>query len=448
MLKDYKWKFNTVNQLHIELSTYCNAACPMCPRTVQLSDGSSLPNVRPDLILESISIENFKKWFPPSFIPQIRMWLYCGTHGDPMMNKDILEILKYLCEYENTIFINTNGGMRTPAFWSEVGELFSKDLSYTRQRQITFSMDGLWDTNHLYRRNVPFEKAITNAKAFIDAGGSANWDFLIFKQNEHQIEEAATLAGKLGFKYFVPKKALGFQIMDNSEDVGRLKGKVCRDSEGNIEHIIDPPSMENTNFVGDGNNIKDVLVPTAEPQINAKEIMEGLKTYDNSWKSKEGTYEHMKKTYKLREEEKCTDVVCKSHVSTEGHAGTHMHEVYIDAYGNVFPCCYVGTAYHGKFGTMSGMQLGLTIDNYGLDKVSLKNHTLQEIVDGNYLQTVFEDAWGKPSLEAGALLYCNETCGNKSKIDNIYTHDLDTRPGNKKIQNAVKEQRKQLKILS
>ena len=85
--------------------------------------------------------------------------------------------------------------------------------------------------------------------------------------------------------------------MDNSEDVGRLKGKVCRDSEGNIEHIIDPPSMENTNFVGDGNNIKDVLVPTAEPQINAKEIMEGLKTYDNSWKSKEGTYEHMKKTY-------------------------------------------------------------------------------------------------------------------------------------------------------
>ena len=58
MLKDYKWKFNTVNQLHIELSTYCNAACPMCPRTVQLSDGSSLPNVRPDLILESISIDD------------------------------------------------------------------------------------------------------------------------------------------------------------------------------------------------------------------------------------------------------------------------------------------------------------------------------------------------------------------------------------------------------
>ena len=39
----------------------------------------------------------------------------------------------------------------------------------------------------------------------------------------------------------------------------------------------------------------------------------------------------------LREEEKCTDVVCKSHVSTEGHAGTHMHEVYIDAYGKVIP---------------------------------------------------------------------------------------------------------------
>jgi hypothetical protein len=442
--KDYKWKYSTVNQIHIELSTFCNAACPMCPRTIQLADGSSLPTVRPDLKLESISVENFKKWFPPSFIPQIHLWLFCGTHGDPIMNKDVFEILEYLCEYDNTIFINTNGGMRTPEFWGKVGSLFSKNPSHKKQRQITFSMDGLWDTNHLYRRNVPFEKAINNAKAFINAGGVAVWDYLIFDHNEHQIDEAATLAKKIGFKYFVPKKALGFQNIDNnSEHVGALVGKVCRDSEGNIEYTIDPPSIKNTNFVGERKTLK-VIQPSCEIKVDAPSIVDGLKTYDRSWKSTEEKYQYMINNYELREEEKCTDVVCKSHVASVH--GTEMHEIYIDAYGNIFPCCYVGTSYHGKFETMSGMQLGLTLDNYGLEKTSLKNYSLQEIIESGYLQTVFEDVWGK-THEEGGLLYCNETCGIKSKIDKIYTHELDIRPGNKKIQSAINKKRKELDII-
>jgi hypothetical protein len=434
MLKNYKWNYNTLNQLHVELSTYCNAGCPLCPRTLRLEDGSSLPQARPDLILESITIENFKKWFPPDFMKQVNHWIFCGTHGDPMMNKDVLDIMRYVCEYENTIFINTNGGMRDVEFWSELGIIFSSNSSHKKERQITFSLDGLWDTNHLYRRNIPFTKAIENAKAFIDAGGVASWDFLIFKHNEHQLEDARKLAFELGFKYFVPKKALGFQNVDNNHIEKRhtISGKVCRDKEGKIEYTIEPPSFENVNFVGDIKTLK-VVHPESELKVNISSIIEEMKHKNNSREFIENKYNQTLKNYTLREEEKCTDVVCKSHI------GTDTHEIYIDAYGNVFPCCYVGVAYTGNFLTMSGMQINLSLKNYGVEKVSLKNYSLKEIINNGYLQHTFEDSWGK-TFEEGGLLYCNETCGHKSNIDKIYTHDL-VQLDNKKIQTTIKELR-------
>ena len=56
--------------------------------------------------------------------------------------------------------------------------------------KVIFAIDGLEDTNHLYRVNTNFNKIMENAKAFINAGGIARWDFIAFAHNEHQIEEA------------------------------------------------------------------------------------------------------------------------------------------------------------------------------------------------------------------------------------------------------------------
>ena len=41
-----------------------------------------------------------------------------------------------------------------------------------------------------------------NVDAFIGNGGSAFWEYLVFKHNQHQIEEARLLSKKLGFKKF------------------------------------------------------------------------------------------------------------------------------------------------------------------------------------------------------------------------------------------------------
>ena len=91
------------------------------------------------------------------------------------------------------VVLNTNGGLRNTEFW--------KGMAQTGTRVI-FAIDGLEDTNHLYRRNVKWNKVIENVESFIKAGGKAEWDFLVFKHNQHQILEANRLSKKLGFDEF------------------------------------------------------------------------------------------------------------------------------------------------------------------------------------------------------------------------------------------------------
>jgi hypothetical protein len=44
-----------------------------------------------------------------------------------------------------------------------------------------------------------------NTQAFIDAGGSAHWDMLVYKHNEHQVDACEQLARDMGFKWFRAK---------------------------------------------------------------------------------------------------------------------------------------------------------------------------------------------------------------------------------------------------
>ena len=78
--------------------------------------------------------------------------------------------------------------------------------------KVIFAIDGLEDTNHLYRVNTNFNKIMENAKAFINAGGLARWDFIAFAHNEHQIEEAKALAEQMGFVKFRYKKSNRYVI--------------------------------------------------------------------------------------------------------------------------------------------------------------------------------------------------------------------------------------------
>ena len=169
----------------------------MCARNI-LGQG-----INPNIALGSLTLDWFRKNILPQQVANLNKVFFCGNVGDPAACPELLDIIEYLKENNKSIVIglNTNGGLKATNWWSRLGELLNGPLDYC-----VFSIDGLEDTNHLYRRNVKWNKVIENAKAFISMGASAHWDMLVFQHNSHQIDDARNLAKDLGFNWFRSKQ--------------------------------------------------------------------------------------------------------------------------------------------------------------------------------------------------------------------------------------------------
>ena len=131
----------------------------------------------------------------------------CGTYGDPAAGKHTLEIFKKFREINPTITLgmNTNGSIRSADWWIELASILTLPTDY-----VVFSLDGLSDTNHIYRVNTNWDNIINNVSTFINAGGNAHWDMLVFDHNNHQVSLAQKTAKELGFKWFRAKVSKRF----------------------------------------------------------------------------------------------------------------------------------------------------------------------------------------------------------------------------------------------
>lgn len=392
------WNYESVGLVHIELSNLCNAACPICPRYLNHST-----IVKPDLELRSISIEEFKRWFPLDFVQKSKRWMFCGTNGDPLMAKDFFEILEYVCKNSSaSIQINTNAGIRNPEFFIDIGNLFNETKNLNRY--VIFSVDGLEDTNHIYRRNVKWEKVFSNMKAYGTTGAKSQWDFLVFKHNEHQILEAETLSKQLGISYFVPKRAFGFengQYYSNIDVYGK-----------NVEYLysIEPPTdIRHRNTMSTEykkNNIHAIDISSIKKREQDQ--------YLSDWKNK---IDKDLKHYKFPDSLKNKTVKCKSFDSTDV-------EIYVDATGNVLPCCYVGTWYNGEYEDAASLQLRNSIYEFGLEKINLRNFSLKEILNSNYLDTCFSSKWNNKNSDENKMEFCFNNCGGDHGIERLYNEEF------------------------
>ena len=180
--------------IHYEPTSRCNAACPMCARNTN-GEGCVVP-------LQDLSLELFKTQVS-ACIDQLEKVFFCGAVGDPCADKTLLDKISWIKQQRKDIVvgINTNGSIRNPIWWTQCGKLLDGIYDY-----VVFSIDGLEDTNHIYRVGVQFEKIMENAQAYIDTGASAHWDMLVFDHNKHQIEQCKHLAGSMGFTWFRSKE--------------------------------------------------------------------------------------------------------------------------------------------------------------------------------------------------------------------------------------------------
>ena len=193
-IKNPRFKLENVRVLHLEPTSRCNAACPQCSRF--LDDGITID---PSLQLVDLPLETVQRVLSTEFVLQLKKMFMCGNYGDPAASIHTLQIYDWFREINPSIELgmNTNGSLKTASWWSELGTKIYKEKDFC-----IFSIDGLQDTNHIYRRNVNWQRVMANVKSFIAAGGRAHWDMLIFRHNEHQVEQARQLAADMGFAEF------------------------------------------------------------------------------------------------------------------------------------------------------------------------------------------------------------------------------------------------------
>jgi len=77
----------------------------------------------------------------------------------------------------------------------------------------------------------------------------------------------------------------------------------------------------------------------------------------------------------------------------------------------------------GQFSSSySRYQFNSMINKYGLEVFNLKNKSILDIIKGSEFSKFFLDGWKADTIENGKLLFCLETCGNKSAMDKLYSN--------------------------
>jgi len=180
---------------HIELTDKCNAGCPMCPRTLHLD------HCKPDRRVvhnTELTLADFQRHFTDDFCTRVSEVILGGAYGDPLAASDCLEICEHLSARGVRLAVSTNGSVRSVDWWTRLGQAMRRTGS-----RLELHIDGLADTNHLYRVNTFFDKIIANARAYLATGAMAEWVMILFRHNQHQVAEARRMAGEMGFQKFV-----------------------------------------------------------------------------------------------------------------------------------------------------------------------------------------------------------------------------------------------------
>jgi MoaA/NifB/PqqE/SkfB family radical SAM enzyme len=214
-----------IKSLEIEATNFCNAFCGECDRNI---NGGELRN---DFDLTHMQQDIIFKLFTKKNLEHIDRLHFDGNLGDASMHPLLIEILEHISSIKSDLAItmSTNGGARSVQFWKNLAEVLQK----FRYHIVNFSIDGLEDTNHIYRRGVIWKNLENNLRSFNAAGGNSVWRMIVFNHNKHQIKSAIDFAKNTGCTFFITEK-------------NRLTGKemYCKSYKKFPETVITSPDIE------------------------------------------------------------------------------------------------------------------------------------------------------------------------------------------------------------
>ena len=222
------------------------------------------------------------------------------------------------------IQITTNGSSKTIKWWQELNSVLDEHDS------VIFSIDGLEDTNHIYRINAKWKSIMNAVKVLRKRKCKMRWKFIVFKHNQHQINDAKKLSKQLGFDEL---------YVDYSD---RWLGK--------------KDLMPDRDFVDESYKVSEEILtnPDFMTTISPKCLKDGMPS----------------------------------------------NSLYIDAEGDFYPCCWMGT-YHYKYKSVFSPKTKM---------FNIKNNTIDSILQWNEVKDFFNST----KQFTSAHECCKIKCGVKN----------------------------------
>lgn len=165
-----------IRSANVEVTTVCNAKCPLCIR---------------NRYFETWKPKDYK--FPKSYLnldkfealdwdnTDIEYFILCGSFGDPILHPNLFQLIDIIHKLNKKFILYTNGEPHNKTWWKELGKQCNNN------DRIMFGIDGLDEETQKKYRGTSLNKITQNIRTFVAAGGHAGMQFILFKHNEHQI---------------------------------------------------------------------------------------------------------------------------------------------------------------------------------------------------------------------------------------------------------------------
>ena len=192
----------------IEPTNHCNLQCPECP--------SGLGTLTRPLGL--LKLSDFKEWIDQ--IKSTGFYVQLFFQGEPYINKNLPEMIKYAQSQNIYVSISTNGHF--------VNEKNVDLVVDNAPDKLIFSVDGLDEESYQkYRVGGTFEQADKGLRALINRRNElglkkpfVEFQFIVMKHNENQLDDGLNRAptrpsrsgGGLGFRCRRQGLSLGRQL--------------------------------------------------------------------------------------------------------------------------------------------------------------------------------------------------------------------------------------------
>jgi len=362
----YPWQ---LYHWHFEISSKCTLKCPRCPRT-EFKDSIELNR--------DISLEFFKSFMTEDLLKnQVKRITMCGDIGDPIYNKEYLDICRYIKETNPNIhlFTITNGSYRSEEWWREFAQICNERDS------INFSVDGYDDTsNNLYRVNSNWSSIMQGmsimakeSKAFV------NWATIIFRFNEAHLDDMAHQAGLIGCDSIQFTKSTKF-------------GSVYGDAYGGDVDPFEPSDQ----YISKSHRYERFSVKLTERILDNTDYMDTNKV--QFLKTKE-------------EYNKFVTPLC-----LVGNRG-----LYVNAEGQLFPCSWTSFPYDQLKSERKSILFTDSFFSVNKDKLNIRSNGLEKVLNN----PIWDKFFSSIDDHDRAWVECEQKC-HCSLVDEAYAVGYET----------------------